>query len=74
MPIWAAYIAHRTPLQKGEAPTSRQQKMLGFLVLKTSILVQIEFEFKWYLNIHELKRAMFKLLKPGIPRPPTSFF
>jgi hypothetical protein len=76
MPIWAACITHKTPFQKGDDPTSGQQKILGFFVLylKSTILVQMELEFKWYLKIQELRRAMFRLLKSGTPGPPTSFF
>jgi hypothetical protein len=42
--------------------------------LKSTIFLQIEFEFKWYLNIQALNRARFRLLILGIPKPPFSFF
>jgi hypothetical protein len=52
------------------------KKIFGFLVLylKSTIFVQMDAEFKLYLKIQELNRAMFKLLKSGIPNPPISFF
>jgi len=75
-PIWAACAAQSTPFQKGEAPTSGQQRMLGFLVLylESKILTQMALEFKWYLKIQAHSKDKFKLLKSGIPRHPKSFF
>lgn len=63
MPVRAACIAHNTPFQKGEAPTSGQQKRLGSFVLylKSIILIHTKFVFKWYLKImrhkHHSKHA-----------------
>jgi hypothetical protein len=41
-------MAQITPFQKGETPTSEQQKIFGFLVLylKSTIFVQMDAEFK----------------------------